>query len=40
MTIPIDLFAVVIYLALAIVIAAPLILLGFWIADAKRGALW
>jgi hypothetical protein len=40
MTISIDLFAIVIFAALAIVIASPLILLAFWIADLKRGALW
>ena len=40
MTIPIDLFAVVIFAALAVVIASPLILLALWIADLKRGALW
>lgn len=40
MTIPIGLFTAVIYAALAIVIASPLILLALWIADLKRGALW
>jgi hypothetical protein len=40
MTIPIDLFAAVIVAALAVVIAAPLILLALWIADVKRGVLW
>jgi hypothetical protein len=40
MTIPVGLFAFVIYAALVIVIASPLILLAFWIADLKRGALW
>jgi len=40
MTIPVGLFALVIYAALVIVIASPLILLAFWIADLRRGTLW
>ena len=40
MTIPVGLFALVIYAAFVIVIASPLILLAFWIVDLKRGALW
>jgi hypothetical protein len=40
MTIPIGLFTFVILGALAVVVAAPLILLALWIADAKRGDLW
>jgi len=40
MTIPIGLFSFVILGALALVVAAPLILLAFWLADSKRGDLW
>jgi hypothetical protein len=40
MTIPVGLFALVIYAALVIVIASPLILLTLWIADLERGSLW
>lgn len=40
MILPVGLFTLVVYLALAVVIAAPLILLGLWIRDVKHGALW
>jgi len=40
MTIPVGLFTAFIIAALAIVVAAPLILLSLWIADFRRGALW
>lgn len=40
MTIPPSVFALLIMLALAIVIVAPLVLVGLWIADLKEGELW
>ena len=40
MIVPVGLFSVLVYLALAVVIAAPLILLGLWLRDRRRGELW
>lgn len=40
MMLPVSLFTLVIWIALAIVVAAPLILLVLWLKDLKRGALW
>ena len=40
MIVPVGIFSVLVYLALAVVIAAPLILLGLWIRDRQRGELW
>jgi hypothetical protein len=33
-------FALIVFVALAIVIAAPIILLTLWFADLKKGDLW
>jgi len=40
MIVPAGLFSLLIYLALAVVIAAPIILLALWLRDSKRGELW
>jgi hypothetical protein len=40
MILPVSLFTLVIYLALAVVVAAPIILLLLWLRDLRRGALW
>lgn len=40
MILPLGLFTLVVYLALAVVVAAPLILLALWVRDVKQGALW
>jgi hypothetical protein len=33
-------FTIIVFIALAVVIAAPLILLTLWFADLKKGDLW
>ena len=40
MTLPEGLFALLIYAALVVVIAAPVILAVLWVRDRKRGTLW
>lgn len=40
MMLPAGWFALIVFVALAIVIVAPLILLTLWVFDLKRGDLW
>jgi hypothetical protein len=40
MIVPVGLFAVLVYLALAVVVAAPVILVVLWLRDRSRGELW
>ena len=40
MTISSTYFALLIFVALTIVVVAPLILLSLWVVDAKKGRLW
>jgi hypothetical protein len=40
MILPVGVFSWVIVIALAVVVAAPLILLALWLRDLKRGTLW
>ena len=40
MIVPVNFFALLIYVALAVVVAAPLILLVLWFRDRQKGELW
>ena len=40
MTLGLAPFALLIYVALAVVVAAPLILVFLWLRDRRRGELW
>jgi hypothetical protein len=39
-TLPLGIFSFLIYIALAVVVAAPVILLVLWIRDSMKGDLW